>query len=80
MELEGLLLCSKEPATGCYPDPDESSAEPQIQFVSDTFQCCPHIYSRIFQMVSIMRLCNQNFVSISLRSHAFYMSHQSHPP
>jgi hypothetical protein len=28
MEAEGLFLCSQEPATGPYPEPDESS--PQI--------------------------------------------------
>jgi hypothetical protein len=29
MELEGLLPCSQEPATGPYPDADESSPHPQ---------------------------------------------------
>jgi len=33
MEPEGSLLCSQEPATGHYPEPDESSPHPQILFL-----------------------------------------------
>jgi hypothetical protein len=32
MEPEGSLLCSQEPATGYYPDPDETNPHPQPYF------------------------------------------------
>lgn len=31
MKLEALLPCSQEPATGFYPEPDESNRHPQIR-------------------------------------------------
>jgi hypothetical protein len=37
MEPEGSLPCSQEPATGPYPDPDESSPQRLILFSKDTF-------------------------------------------
>jgi hypothetical protein len=37
METEGSLLCSQEPASGPYPDPDESSSRPPKLFPTDQF-------------------------------------------
>jgi hypothetical protein len=33
MELEGLLLCSQEPCTGPYPQPDQSTPYRSIIFI-----------------------------------------------
>jgi hypothetical protein len=35
MESEGSLRCSQEPATGPYPEPDESSPQLPTLFLSD---------------------------------------------
>jgi hypothetical protein len=37
MELEGLLLCSQEPVTGPYPEPDESTAYHHTLFIYEIF-------------------------------------------
>jgi hypothetical protein len=37
MKTEILLLCSEEPATGPYPEPDDSSPHPQTLFRQGTF-------------------------------------------
>jgi hypothetical protein len=37
MEHQGSLLCSQNPATGAYPEPEESSPHIQTQFLSDHF-------------------------------------------
>jgi hypothetical protein len=34
---EGSLLCSQEPATGHYPEPDESSSQPLKLFIQNPF-------------------------------------------
>jgi hypothetical protein len=38
MEPEGSLLCSQDPATDPYPEPDESSAYHFILFLYDPLQ------------------------------------------
>jgi hypothetical protein len=37
MEPEGLSPCSQQPATGTYPEPDESSPHPPTLFPKDAF-------------------------------------------
>jgi hypothetical protein len=37
MEPEGSLLCSQQPATVPYPEPDESSPHPPTIFPQDSF-------------------------------------------
>jgi hypothetical protein len=37
METEGSLPCSQEPATGSYPEPDESNTHPPTIFPQDSF-------------------------------------------
>jgi hypothetical protein len=37
MEPESSLLCSQEPSTGPYPEPDQSSEYQPIPFTQDTF-------------------------------------------
>jgi hypothetical protein len=37
MELEGSLLCSQDPATGPYPEPDKSSPQLSILFLYNSF-------------------------------------------
>jgi hypothetical protein len=37
MTPEGLILCFQEPATGPYPEPDESSPHYHILFYWDSF-------------------------------------------
>jgi hypothetical protein len=37
MEPEGSLLCSQEPATGPYPEPDESGSQSSILFLNYPF-------------------------------------------
>jgi hypothetical protein len=36
VHLEGYLTCIHEPATGLYPEPDESSPQPHTLFSSDS--------------------------------------------
>jgi hypothetical protein len=37
MEPDSLLLCSQEPSTGPYPEPDQSSIYHHILFLKDPF-------------------------------------------
>jgi hypothetical protein len=45
MEPEDSLLCSQEPVTGPYPEPDESSTYNLILFHQDPFEYYPTVYS-----------------------------------
>jgi hypothetical protein len=45
MNPEGLLLCSKEPATGPYPQPDESNLQLLALFLYNPFYCYSPVYT-----------------------------------
>jgi hypothetical protein len=47
MEPEVSLSCPLEPATGPYPEPEESNPHPPISFPSNPFQYCPPIYAKV---------------------------------
>jgi len=52
MEPTGSLLCSQQPATGPYSEPDESSPYFPILFPQGSFQCYPLIYAYILHVAS----------------------------
>jgi len=44
-EYEASLPYLQQPATGPYPEPDETNPYLLTLFPQDTFQCNPHIYA-----------------------------------
>jgi len=63
MEPEGSLLCSQEPATDPYPQPDESSQLP-ILFSKIHFHIILPFMPKSSYWPSPFRISNQNFVFI----------------
>jgi hypothetical protein len=65
MEPEGLLLCSQEPATCPYPEPEESIPHPAPCFRNINFNIVLPYTPRTSKWSLPFKHSNQNFVRIS---------------
>jgi len=79
MEPEGSILCSQEPTTDPYPEPD--TCNPHLLYFSKIhsniiFPCTP----RSSKWSLTIGFSDQHFVLISHYSHAVLNAHPSHPP
>jgi len=79
MEFKGLLLCSYEPTTGPYPEPDESGPHCPVPF-NIHFNIIPHLCLGLPSGCFPSGFPTNNFVRTSHLSHAYYMPCSSHTP
>jgi hypothetical protein len=80
MEPEGSLSCSQEPATGPYPEPDESNHIPKPYFPNFHFNIILPSTPRSSEWSRPLRLSNQNDVRICLLHHARYIPRSFYSP
>jgi hypothetical protein len=73
MEPKSLLPYSQEPATGPYPEPDESCPHLQTLFIFDPFVYNPPIYYNVSQEVSSHKLFRPKSCTNFSPPHVCYM-------
>jgi hypothetical protein len=79
MAPEGSLPCSQQPATGPYPEPDESS--PHLPTLHTIHSNIIPSMTRSSKLYRPSAFSNQNNAYISHLSHPYYMHHpSSHSP
>jgi hypothetical protein len=75
----GSLLCPRQPATGPYPEPEESNQRHPTPFPSRSILIFPSI-PRSSEWSLTTKFSNQSTVDISHLSHACYTYRPSHSP
>jgi hypothetical protein len=79
LELQGSSRHSKEPATGPYPEPVESTSPPsQIPYVP--FWSHSTLTPMFYEWSLSFGVSHQNLVQFSLLSHTYHMSRPPHSP
>jgi len=80
MEHEGSLPCSEDPASGPYPEPDESSPPLLLYFFEIHSGIILSSMPVSYKWSLLLRFSEQNFVHISHLSQARYIQCSSYHP